>query len=93
MMEVFDIYLQQDNTIDVMHKDRHSDDYDLFFGPVSEGAKPHTTGSKNIGEILFELKLVQSKNWARKNNWWKELETGYHEVIFGSRRIKLCILL
>lgn len=47
----------------------------------------------NIADILLDLELVQSRSWCRKNNWNFELTSGYQEYIFGSRRIKLCILM
>jgi hypothetical protein len=87
------LYLQNDNTLDVMSVSSLPTDHDLFFGPINEGAKPYFTNSKNIGEILFALGLVVSKNWCRKNNWWRELEPGYQEIVFGSKRVKLCILI
>ena len=90
---IADMYLQEDNTIDVIDRNHIDGDYPLFFGPINEGAKPYITKSRNIGEILFELALIQSKNWARKNNWWRELEPGYQEIVFGSKRIKLCLLI
>jgi len=68
-------------------------EHELFFGPLLPNAKPYITNSNNIGEILFELGLVQSKNWCRKNNWWRELEPGYQEIVFGSKRFRLCLLI
>lgn len=91
-MNVFDMYLQADNTIDVISRDT-ANEHELFFGPLLPDAKPYITKSTNIGEILFELALVQSKNWCRKNNWWRDLQPGYQEISFGSKRIKLCILI
>lgn len=85
-------YLQEDNTIDVMPIGM-GHEHELFFGPLLPDVRPYLTDKKNIGEILFELGLVQSKNWCRKNNWWRELEPGYQEISFGSKRVKLCILI
>ena len=86
------MYLQEDNTIDVIARSV-VEEYDLFFGPLLPNTKPYITKSINIGEILFELGMIQSKNWARKNNWYRELQPGYQEISFGSKRIKLCLLI
>jgi len=90
-MKKFEEYLQSDNSIDVISQHNLAD-YELFFGPILPNTKPFITSLTNIGEILFELGLAQSKSWCRKNNWYKELEYGYQEIVFGFKRYKLCIL-
>lgn len=91
-MRVFEEYIQPDFTIDVIW-DKWIPDYPLFFGPIVEGTKPFVTTKTNIGEILVELQLVESKSWCRKNNWYRELTPGYNEIVFGSKRYKLCLLI
>lgn len=86
-------FLQEDNTIDIIVGNDNVPYYELFFGPLLLDAVAYSTHSKNIGEILFELGLVQSKSWCRKNNWWRELQPGYQEISFGSKRVKLCLLI
>jgi len=90
---IFKNYLQADNTIDVMQIGWPTDEYELFFGPLLPKAQAFPTNTKNIGEILFQLGLAQSNTWCRKNNWWRDLQPGYQEIVFGSKRIKLCLLI
>lgn len=84
-------FLQSDNTIDVISSKISDQDHKLFFGPVLH--LPLITSSQNIGDILFELELIPSKGWARKNNWWREISPGFHEFIFGKNKIKIYVLL
>lgn len=81
-------YLQPDNTIDVLSSQTLSD-YELYFRPIT--GSPLVTESSNLGEILFETGLIESKTWARKNGWWKSVSGGYQEVLFGKNKVKLCI--
>jgi hypothetical protein len=84
-------FLQPDNTIDVISSKISDQDHSLFFGPINH--PPLITSSRNIGDILFELELIPSKGWARKNNWWKEIPPGFHEFVFGKNKIKIYVLL
>lgn len=93
-MKVFEHFLRDDNTIDVLSS-QCVWDYALFYRPVERPfdyfeVKNET---KRISEILLALDLVPTRTWCRKNNWDWEILEGYQEVIFGSKRIKLCILI
>lgn len=89
------LFLQSDNTIDVMvlNELRLTDDvltdWQLFFGPTNE--KPLYTCSTNMGEVLLELGLIDSKGWARKNGWWREIEPGFQCFTFGKNKIKIYV--
>jgi len=82
-------YLQPDNTIDVIPKDFA--DYELFFGPLLPDTKPFFLDTTRTSDLLLALNLVLSKTWCRKNNWDRELLPGYQEIVFGAKRVKLCV--
>ena len=86
-------FLLADNSINVIDPDR-MDDYELFFGPLTEEdkAKPFHLKPKKISDVLVALGLVESRTWCRKNNWDWELQPGWTDVKFGSRKVRLCIL-
>lgn len=83
-------FLQSDNTCDVVSQST-LEDYQLFFGPTT--STPLITSSTNLGEILFELGLIESKSWARKNGWWKEVEEGFHIVSFSKKKTQIYIFI
>lgn len=84
-------YLQPDNTIDVISPELLPD-YELFFGPITPGTKPLVQTFEKTAALLMALNLATSTSWCRKNNWDKEIKSGYQELTFGSKRVKLCIL-
>lgn len=82
------IYLQSDNTIDVISTETSSD-YQLFFGPTN--GIPLVTSVTNIGEVLLLLGLIESKGWARKNGWWRDIQPGLQCFTFGKNKIKIWV--
>lgn len=86
--------LQQDNTIDVVSSQRLHD-YESFFGPIDKNSQYCEVNNETtrISEILLALGLVPTRTWCRKNNWDWEIPEGFSEVTFGSKRIKLCLLI
>lgn len=85
-------FLQDDNTIDVISP-LVVNDYGLFFGPLTDGPGPCVLEARRASDILVHLGLAQSRGWCRKNNWDFPLTDGYSEFVFGSKRIKVCILI
>ena len=85
-------YMQSDNSIDVVSAETLND-YELFFGPLEPGIYPLVTEKKMLGDILFELGLCESKTWARKNGWHKEVAGGFHMVQFGKTKVSIYIFI
>ena len=84
-------YLQDDQSIDVIHPSLLAH-YGLFFGPAVPGTKPYVTDKTNLGAILADLGLAESRGWARKNGWWRDCPAGLHEVVFSKKKFRLWLL-
>ena len=82
-------FLQPDNSIDVIPEG--FPDYELFFGPLLPDTKPLFLATIRTSDLLLALNLVISKTWCRKNNWDRELLPGYQEIVFGTKRVKICV--
>lgn len=84
-------HLQSDNTIDVIHSSFLSD-YELFFGPLNDTAKPFVSDASRTSDLLVNLGLASSKGWCKKNGWDRALIAGYQEFYFGALKYKICVL-
>lgn len=86
-------YLLSDNSINIIDPDLLHE-YDLFFGPLTDEDKAKAFQIKvtKISEVLIALGLAESKTWCRKNNWDHVLRSGWTDIKFGYRKIRLCIL-
>lgn len=86
-------FILQDNSINIINPEK-IDDYDLFFGPLTdeEKTKYKTFKAESISDILLELGLAESRSWCKKNGWGYKLENGWTDIKFGSLKIRLCIL-
>lgn len=85
-------YVQSDNTIDVISRETEAD-YEAFFGPILDNAPRLVTEKNNMADILVELGLAESKTWARKNGWSKELPPGLSMHRFGKNRIEIWVFI
>lgn len=84
-------FLQEDNTIDVIHPLLESE-YELFFGPVSKDSNPLFYDGKDLAEIFVETKLAPSFSWCRKNGWNRKLKSGFQEIVFGKNKVRIFVL-
>ena len=83
-------HLHSDQSIDIIHPALLAH-YELFFG--SSEVAPYVTEETNLGVILVDLGLAESRGWTRKNGWWRECEQGLHEVVFSKKKFKLWVLI
>ena len=85
--------IQSDNSVDVISQEVvDKGDYELVFGPILPDAKPLVGEFVTIADVLIALGLAQSRTWCRKNKWDWKIPSGYTEVKFGMKKVKICML-